>query len=310
MTHAPLKIGIIGFGEVGSSFTRGLLDGGGVDIVAYDDPPGPTERALALRRAAELDVRLAFEPSILGDRDIVLSSVTQDAAAVAARASIPALLPSVIYADVNSLGPSVKAEVAGIVTATGRAFVDIAIMGAPASGLHRVPLLAAGGPASELAARLAPFGFDIRVVGDRPGQAAAVKILRSVLTKGLETLLVESLVAARRYGLDGEVIDSFVEMFERKGARDVIDFLLRSHGVHAGRRALEVAQSADTIAQVGLDPVVSRVVSARLAGLADLGLKRSLGGEQPATLALAIAHLDAALGHTASQETLLHVRHD
>ena len=146
--NPPPRIGIVGFGEVGSSFARGFISVGVADIVAYDDPPGPLQRELALRRAAELGVPLHFKPTPLGDREIVLSSVTQDAAIAAARRSLPSLHQDAIYADVNSLSPTNKSEVARIAALADRAFVDIAIMGAPARDLHRVPLLAAGAPAA------------------------------------------------------------------------------------------------------------------------------------------------------------------
>lgn len=289
-------MGIVGFGEVGSSFARGFLSAGVIDIVAYDDPPGPLQRELALRRAAELDVPLHFEPTPLNDREIVLSSVTQDAAIAAARRSLPSLRHDVIYADVNSLSPTRKREVAQVAAQADRAFVDIAIMGAPARDLHRVPLLAAGAPAAALVARLAPWQADIRIVGDTPGQAAGVKILRSVLTKGLEVLLVESLVAARRCGLQQQVLDSFCELLDSRPARETLSFLVRSHVVHAGRRALELTQSAETVADAGLQPVLSQAVAARLEQLASLGLKERLGGEQPDTIEDTIALLDSALG--------------
>lgn len=290
------RIGIIGFGEVGSSFARGLIADGAGDIVAYDAPPGPTERGLALRRAGELGLALAFDPAALADREILFSSVTQDAAGDAAATVAPHLAADAIYADVNSLSPAVKAAVGGVLDAIPGRFVDVAIMGAPVSGLHRVPLLAAGERAAELAGRLAPFGTDIRVVGREPGRAAAVKILRSVITKGLETLLVEALTAARRHGVEAEVLDSFLEIFDRRPALDFVDFLVRSDTVHAGRRALEAAQSADTVAAAGLEPAMSRAVAARLSQLAGLGLKERLGGVPPASLSDAVALLDEALG--------------
>lgn len=290
------RIGIIGFGEVGSSFARGLITAGAGDIVAYDAPPGPTERRLALRRADELGLALAFDPAALADREILFSSVTQDAADSAAATVAPHVAADAIYADVNSLSPEMKAAVGGRLDAVPGRFVDVAIMGAPAFDLHRVPLLAAGRRAGELAARLAPFGTGIRVVGPEPGRAAAVKILRSILTKGLETLLVEALTAARRHGVEAEVLDSFLEIFDRRPALEFVDFLVRSDTVHSGRRALEAAQSADTVAAVGLEPAMSRAVAARLSQLAGLGLKERLGGVPPATLSDAAALLDEALG--------------
>nr|WP_247897192.1 NAD(P)-dependent oxidoreductase [Azospirillum argentinense] len=290
------RIGIIGFGEVGSSFARGLIAAGAGDIVAYDAPPGPTERRLALRRADELGLALAVDPAALADREILFSSVTQDAADNAATTVAPHVATDAIYADVNSLSPEVKAAVGGRLDAVPGRFVDVAIMGAPASDLHRVPLLAAGRRAEELAARLAPFGTGIRVVGPEPGRAAAVKILRSILTKGLETLLVEALTAARRHGVEAEVLGGFLELFDRRPALDFVDFLVRSDTVHSGRRALEAAQSADTVAAVGLEPAMSRAVAARLSQLAGLGLKERLGGVPPASLSDAVTLFDEALG--------------
>ncbi len=290
------RIGIIGFGEVGSSFARGLIAAGADDIVAYDAPPGPTERRLALRRADELGLALAVDPAALGDREILFSSVTQDAADNAAATVAPHVAADAIYADVNSLSPEVKAAVGKRLDAVPGRFVDVAIMGAPASDLHRVPLLAAGRRAEELAARLAPFGTGIRVVGSEPGRAAAVKILRSILTKGLETLLVEALTAARRHGVEAEVLGGFLELFERRPALDFVEFLVRSDTVHSGRRALEAAQSADTVAAVGLEPAMSRAVAARLSQLAGLGLKERLGGVPPASLSDSVTLFDEALG--------------
>ncbi|MGY0781002.1 DUF1932 domain-containing protein [Azospirillum argentinense] len=303
------RIGIIGFGEVGSSFARGLIAAGAGDIVAYDAPPGPTERRLALRRADELGLALAFDPAALADRDILISSVTQDAADNAATTVAPHVAADAIYADVNSLSPEVKATVGGRLNAVPGRFVDVAIMGAPASDLHRVPLLAAGRRAEELAARLAPFGTGIRVVGPEPGRAAAVKILRSILTKGLETLLVEALTAARRHDVEAEVLGGFLELFERRPALDFVEFLVRSDTVHSGRRALEAAQSADTVAAVGLEPAMSRAVAARLSQLAGLGLKERLGGVPPASLSDAVTLFDEALGRRHSTEQRHGIEH-
>ncbi|MBK3801853.1 DUF1932 domain-containing protein [Azospirillum brasilense] len=303
------RIGIIGFGEVGSSFARGLIAAGAGDIVAYDVPPGPTERRLALRRADELELALAFDPAALADRDILISSVTQDAADNAASTVAPHVAADAIYADVNSLSPEVKAAVGRRLDAVPGRFVDVAIMGAPASDLHRVPLLAAGQRAEELAARLAPFGTGIRVVGPEPGRAAAVKILRSILTKGLETLLVEALTAARRHDVEAEVLGGLLELFERRPALDFVEFLVRSDTVHSGRRALEAAQSADTVAAVGLEPAMSRAVAARLSQLAGLGLKERLGGVPPASLSDAVTLFDEALGRRHSTEQRHGIEH-
>ena len=46
------------------------------------------------------------------------------------------------------------------------------------------------------------------VYSDEVGRAAATKLCRSVIIKGLESLLTESMLAARHYGVEKEVLDS------------------------------------------------------------------------------------------------------
>src|SRR3546814_10182710 len=71
---------------------------------------------------------------------------------------------------------------------------------------YKVPLLLAGPAAPRALAWMAPLGFEAQVLSDRIGNASAVKILRSILLKGLEALSVECLVAARQQGVLEQVL--------------------------------------------------------------------------------------------------------
>ncbi|SMH32972.1 DUF1932 domain-containing protein [Azospirillum agricola] len=296
---ASLRIGLIGFGEVGSSFARGFLADGLTGLVAYDEPRSDAQRDLARRRSVELGVPLLDDPAGLADRDLVVCCVPQDQAMAAAERCAGAIAPDALYVDVNSLGPPDKIAVAERVAALGRTFVDAAIMGMPINDLHRVPVLASGEAAQRFAELGGRAGMRIRVAGARPGDAAGVKILRSVVTKGLECLLVESLTAARRHGLDHAVLDSLVGLFGPQ-SRAVFDFLIRTHAVHARRRSLEVAMCADTLAAAGIDPLVTGAVAARLRrtageGLAGGGLAAAANGRLPAGTDDAVALFDRHL---------------
>jgi len=290
----PPRIGLIGFGEVGSNFARGFLADGLTGIVAYDEPRTAAQRDLARRRAEEQGVPLLDAPAGLADRDLVFSCVPQDQALAAAERCAGALAPDALYVDVNSLGPPDKIAVAERVAAQGRAFVDAAIMGMPINDLHRVPMLASGDAAPRFAELGGRIGMRVQVTGARPGDAAGVKILRSVVTKGLECLLVESLTAARRHGLDHAVLDSLVGLLGPQ-SRPALDFLIRTHAVHARRRALEVAMCADTLAAAGIDPLVTGAVAARLRRTADGELAAIVNGQLPPGIDAAVALFDRHL---------------
>ena len=53
------------------------------------------------------------------------------------------------------------------------------------------------------------------VFSDRVGSASAAKMCRSVIVKGMEALLGESLLAARRYGVEGAVLDRWAVCWRR-----------------------------------------------------------------------------------------------
>ncbi len=290
---APPKVGLIGFGEVGSSFARGFLQDGVTGILAYDDPPGPRQADLAARRSAELGVPLQPALAALAGCEVVFSMVPQDAALPVARRVAAELPPSVLFVDVNSLAPGGKTAVAGIVAPAGIGMVDGAIMEMPVRDLHRAVILAAGPQAEALAQRMNPWGMQISPVGAVPGAAAGIKIIRSLLTKALEASVVEALVTARRYGIQDQVLDSFCALVDGKPVRELVEFFVKTHAIHAGRRLKEVAMSVETAEAAGVDPLIGQAIVARLAQTAASGLAEAQGGMAPPTLDAALAAISA-----------------
>ncbi|MCU4181830.1 DUF1932 domain-containing protein [Bosea sp. BH3] len=259
----PPAIGIIGFGEVGSSFARGLREEGVTDILAFDKGPGQRQRDLAAARARELGVRLVESIDVLADRAVIFSAVPQDAALEVVGKAGQSLSATTIFADVNSLSPEVKRR-AAMLAEGGPSFVDGAIMSVPIQDLHRAQILASGGAAHRFAELLNPLGMRIEVVGNEPGAAAGIKIIRSLLIKSIENALVEALVVARRHGLADQVTDSFCNLLDAKPTRSFVDFLVQSHAVHASRRLKEVEMAIETARQVGVGPLLGRATVERL----------------------------------------------
>jgi hypothetical protein len=89
------------------------------------------------------------------------------------------------------------------------------------------------------------------------GVAAALKMLRSVVVKGMEGLWVEALLAARQMDVVEPLLADIEETLDRYSARDFVTMLVTTHVGHAGRRQVEVRMSRDTVAQTGVPALLS-----------------------------------------------------
>jgi 3-hydroxyisobutyrate dehydrogenase-like beta-hydroxyacid dehydrogenase len=252
------RLGFLGFGEVARRFAEGMVRTADASIVAYDRVV-ETDGAAALRElASSLDVGLLDTPAGLAEVDLVLSVVTPAAAAAAAASYAAHARAGQIYVDLNSTAPEVKHEVEAILAPHGLRVVDGVMTGGGISlDGHRIPISLAGPDAEEVAAHLDGLGLVTEVVGAELGQAAAMKMLRGVVIKGLEALSVEAFVAARAYGIEDLVLGSIGESLDRWSAADFLQMLVRTHTEHCTRRAVEVRMIKETVAGAGLDPVMS-----------------------------------------------------
>jgi 3-hydroxyisobutyrate dehydrogenase-like beta-hydroxyacid dehydrogenase len=280
----PLAVSVVGFGEVGSALGRGLRGEGlakvfAADLAADDGTFGPLIR----RRVAEADVELLPSNAEAAEvADLVLVAVPGSRALEAAEQAAPGLRAGQLYVDVGSASPRVKQALAEVVAARGASPIDVAIVSSPLLDGHRIATLASGSAAAEYRDLMTPYGFNITVVGDRPGQAGAIKMLRSVIVKGLEALLLESLLAARRHGVEEVVLGTVGEFMDKGTFAEMANFLLTTDAIHAGRRAQEADMMVEVVEDVGIAPTMSTSVARMLHWSADLELKEHFGGEVPA----------------------------
>jgi 3-hydroxyisobutyrate dehydrogenase-like beta-hydroxyacid dehydrogenase len=132
-----------------------------------------------------------------------------------------------------------------------------------------VPLLLGGGGAQELAPLLVGLGFDAKVSSDQLGVASAVKMCRSIMIKGLEALSVECLMTARHYGVEDEILASLERTYPQIGWEKQMGYLVSRSVEHGRRRAAEMRESADTVAETGLEPLMALAISKRQDWVAD-----------------------------------------
>lgn len=292
--------GLIGFGEAGR-IIGATLAASGADLRVHDrvllDPArgGAVREAVAAVGATPVDDLAAF-----ADRDVVLSLVTPATAVLAARGFAPHAAADVLYVDLNSTAPDAKQEIDAVLGSV-RVVDGVMTGGGIQLDAARIPISLAGPDAGEAADLLNGAGLNAAVVGAEIGAAAALKMLRSVVIKGMEGLWVEALLAARERGVVEPLLAMIEETLDRYSTRDFATMLVTTHVAHAGRRQVEVRMSRDTVAGTGVAPLLSDGVLARYErdarGLAAAGQEP---GVVPPTLGAALEVLGTLPAHSSA----------
>jgi 3-hydroxyisobutyrate dehydrogenase-like beta-hydroxyacid dehydrogenase len=128
----------------------------------------------------------------------------------------------------------------------------------------KVPMLLGGRRAAEVATTLTALGMNATPISDEIGVASAVKMCRSIVIKGLEALTVESMLAARRFGAEKEVLASLQGTFPQMGWLDKLpDYLVSRVAEHGRRRAAEMREVAHTLEDIGMAPTMALATAAR-----------------------------------------------
>lgn len=307
-TKSFYKIGIIGFGEVGCIFGRDLA-ASGIDVATYDilfDKPSSREAMLAKARDCGAHACESAGDCVL-DRELMISAVTAPSAAEVAKVIAPMLADGQFYLDVNSVSPKTKSRMAEFFDHSHGHFVEAAVMAAVSPQRLKVPMLLGGRYAAELAPRLAAVGMNGKAVSEQVGVASAVKMCRSVIVKGLEALVVESMFAARRYGAEDVVLASLAATYPDMGWQGPLpDYLISRVAEHGRRRAAEMREAAQAVNEVGIEPHMARATAARQDWLVDEIAAHHLAnfaGEKFAWRALADAIVEAAKSNKRTEGT-------
>lgn len=289
------EIGFIGFGQVASTLSRALI-AHGAHVSAYDlllEQDGGRE--VLQERAKGPDVCFCALPDMLARVDEVLcTAATHVAVEIAARCA-PLLRPGQIYLDLNSTSPAVKVEIDRLIGHSPADFVEGAILGAIGTDGAGVRILVCGARGPEVADRLTRLGLNVGLYGFEIGRASAFKMLRSIFAKGLEALLIEFLVAARRAGLEHELWDEVVETMRRHPFEELAANWVLTHSVAYERRYHEMVEVTRTMRELGIEPVVAAATEAFFERSLSLGLGEAFA-RKPQEMEQVIAFIEQSLG--------------
>jgi 3-hydroxyisobutyrate dehydrogenase-like beta-hydroxyacid dehydrogenase len=245
---------LVGFGEAGQAFAQ-------PGVAAFDIATENGEtRPLKITQFESAQIRWSATPAgALARADLVLCLVTADQALAAAQRCAPLLKSGALWLDMNSVAPGTKREAAEVVEASGARYVDVAVMAPVLPARLSVPLLVAGPHADAAAEALRGYGFTkVAVSGPHVGDASAIKMIRSVMVKGLEALTAECVLAAERAGVREAVLASLDASWKEQSWAARVDYNLDRMLAHGTRRAAEMEEVAKTLEDLGVDPAMTR----------------------------------------------------
>ena len=250
------RISFIGFGEAGQAIAAGLRESGIERITAWDILFPQAEGARMKAAGETIGVRLANSAAdAVAETDMIISAVTAASSLEAARSVEPHLKGAPYYLDINSVSPGRKQATAKLLGERAR-YVDVAVIAAIHPARHKTPLLISGPHAEAISPLLNELGMKLSVVGANTGQAASIKMIRSVMIKGLEALTIECFLAANRAGVLEEVTASLKNNYPSLDWSKIADYNLERMASHGERRAAEMEESAATLRELGLDPLM------------------------------------------------------
>jgi 3-hydroxyisobutyrate dehydrogenase-like beta-hydroxyacid dehydrogenase len=284
-------VAFIGFGEAGQTISRGLLAASAARIRAYDILPQAMEAARSMGVQAAKD-----HVDAVRGANIVFLAVTASSSLQATESCLPGLHKGQLFLDINSVSPQRKIETATRAATTGALYVDVAVMAPVAPYLHKVPCLVGGPGAEQLLPRAQAMGMKMEFVSGEVGQASAIKMFRSIMVKGLEALVLESMLAASEYRVEERVLASLRETFPTLDWEKLSGYMIERVVSHGMRRAAEMREVAETLRGIGIEPLMAAATAARQQWLADLGVKRELGDRKTEDRAELVQAIRKALG--------------
>ena len=266
-------IGLVGYGEVGKIFSAGLRVQPGVASVAAWDLKlaDPAHRDALQKHAAQAGVVAVDAMQALCARcDCIISAVTASNTLAVAQEAAQHIRPGTVFLDLNSASPGTKQQAAALIEARGAHYVEAGVMtSVPPYGI-RVPMLLGGAQAAALAEVLTGWGMDAQPVSEQLGVASAIKMCRSIMIKGLEALVIESYATARHYGVEDHVLPTLAETFPSIDWHEQGRYFFSRVVQHGQRRAEEMRESAHTVREAGMEPLMASAIAAKQQWVADL----------------------------------------
>ena len=276
MPNGKPTIAFIGFGEAGQAIANGLREAGVETTAAWDilfpKRRGRGSNAPPKRPACAAPIRprtrsAAWTDHLGGHRGVERRSGAGDQGASCRHA---------VFLDVNSVSPGRKQETAKLLglpaaMSTSRCWRRFIRLGINADAAGRSTRRRDRAPARAL-------GMRVSIAGAETGAAAAIKMVRSVMIKGIEALTLECFsgsVPRRRHRRGGGLDE---EQFPGLDWAKIVPYNLERMANHGERRAAEMEEVADTLRELGVEPLMTSATVKRQREMGQIGGQQSVRG--------------------------------
>lgn len=242
-------IGLLSPGDMGHSIGAVLVEHGLEVLTCLE---GRSKRTRELAREAGIEDSGSLE-SLVEASDVLLSVLVPARATEVAEqvaAAMKATNSNLLYVDLNAIAPQTVRTISEIITSAGGRFADGGIVGPP----PRRPgtRFYTSGPGAEEFAQLRDYGLDVRVLAGGTGQASGMKMCYGALTKGMQALGTELLLAAKLLGLEDDLREE--QMGSMQMVREWIENAIPTMPPKAYRWVGEMEEIAATFDHLGLTP--------------------------------------------------------
>ena len=281
MPNGKPVIAFIGFGEAGQAIASGLREEGVDQLSAWDILFPAREGEKLLQAGRTIGARCAGSAAeAIRGADVIVSAVTAASSIEAARSIKSHLVGTPFVLDINSVSPGRKQETAKFLGEAAR-YVDVAVLAPIHPARHKTPMLLAGPHAQAVAPMLAALGMRATLAGGEIGAAAAIKMVRSVMIKGIEALTLECFLAAARAGVVDEVAASMKNNYPGLDWAKIVPYNLERMASHGERRAAEMEESADTLRELGVEPLMTLATVKRQREMGLIGRQQAVRTSLP-----------------------------
>ena len=261
------RVCLLGFGEVGQTLAEDLARKGDLVLCTYDikfsEPDSVPKRALAVHPS----VKGCDDPeAAASDCELVVSAVTAAEALAATQSIVAGMDEACFYLDLNSISPATTKAAAAVVENAGGRYVEAAVMSSIGPRRIESPILLGGPHAEAFVPVVESLGFTgARFFSAELGRASAAKMCRSVIIKGMEALIIEALLPARRFGVESEVLGTLQDLLPGVDWASQAHYMIARSLQHGTRRAEEMLEVAATVREAGLEPLMSEACARRQA---------------------------------------------
>ena len=292
-TNHP-RLGLLGFGEAAGRLAKDFSQAGFTNILGYSRSGAKAQPGdLVHQRAQAAGVTLVKTVGTLAKKSDIIIAMTPGKSALPALKKIRKYLrPDHLYVDASSNSAHNMEQAAALVGNAAK-FVDASIMGPVDLMGIKVPFVASGPHAAAFLDLMVPHGMVINVVGTNPGDASAMKLIRSVLMKGLAMLLLETMEAARRRNILDAVIEDSSVTFNEIPFQKIIKRYVGGTAVHCERRIHEMKECLELLHGMGSTDRATKATITMLRDMVKMGMPQQFTVE-PDTIHPVIDALIAA----------------